>query len=54
MATISGFTGHFDDAGHMDDQPVVIVAGYIGTDELWSILKREWIEVMGTGPDGKP
>jgi hypothetical protein len=53
-ATISAFTGYFDDSGHPDDQPVVIVAGHIATVEQWLILEREWGEVMGIGLDGKP
>jgi len=52
--TASAFTGYFDDSGHPDDQPAVIVAGHITTVEQWLFFEREWNEVMGTGPDGSP
>ena len=53
-ATTSAFTGYFDDSGHPDDQPVVIVGGHIATVEQWLIAEREWKDVMGTGVNGEP
>lgn len=46
VAALTEFSGYFDDGGHPDDQPAVIVAGFVGTKEQWLIFEREWMEIL--------
>jgi hypothetical protein len=35
-------TAYFDDSGTSDEEPVVAVAGYIGSVALWNIFNKRW------------
>jgi hypothetical protein len=40
------FIGYFDDGGHPDNEEVVLVAGWIGTEEQWSLFEKEWKKAL--------
>lgn len=46
VAVLTEFSAYFDDGGHPDDQPAMIVAGFVGTKQQWLIFEREWIKII--------
>jgi uncharacterized protein DUF3800 len=44
IAIMTEYAAYFDDSGHPDDQPYVVVAGFISSEEQWLIFEREWRE----------
>jgi hypothetical protein len=40
------FTAYFDDSGHPDRGPELVVGGYISTVEKWVRFEEEWSEVL--------
>jgi hypothetical protein len=40
------FTAYFDDSGHPDDQAVVVVAGWVGNVEQWTLWEEGWKKVL--------
>ena len=44
----SQFVAYFDDSGHPDDQPAVVVAGLVASIEQWEFLAREWRAVLAS------
>lgn len=36
------FQGYFDDSGKVQDRPSLVVAGFVGTLDQWSLLARQW------------
>lgn len=47
------FVGYFDDSGHPDSQPAVIIAGHVAKTEQWSRLEREWTECLTDPESGR-
>lgn len=39
-------TGYFDDSGHPDNGPCVVVAGFVSTEAQWTLFEAEWSEVL--------
>ncbi len=46
VAALTEYSAYFDDGGHPDDQPVVLVAGFVAPKEQWLIFEREWREIL--------
>jgi hypothetical protein len=40
------YTVYFDDGGHPDDQPVVLVAGFISTADQWELFNSAWRDFL--------
>lgn len=38
------FASYFDDSGHPDDKPFVIIAGFIATEDQWLRFEKEWLD----------
>src|SRR6266576_2379985 len=38
------YAAYFDDSGHPDDKPYVVVAGFISTEEQWLRFENQWRE----------
>lgn len=47
------YIGYFDDSGHPDNQPAVIIAGHIAKAEQWLRLEREWTDALTDTKSGK-
>jgi len=43
---MTNYALYLDDSGHPDDQPFVVVAGYIASEVQWLALDTEWREVL--------
>jgi Protein of unknown function (DUF3800) len=41
---LTNYAAYFDDSGHPDDKPYVVVAGFISTEAQWLLFEREWRE----------
>jgi hypothetical protein len=40
------FTAYFDESGTHKDSSVVVVAGYLSTDEQWTKFSSEWLAIL--------
>ena len=36
------FAAYFDDSGHPSDQDMVLVAGFVSSEEQWLLFDKEW------------
>jgi hypothetical protein len=46
MLMANEYTAYFDDGGHPDDQPVVLVAGFISTAYQWELFNSAWRDFL--------
>lgn len=46
IAVGNEYTAYFDDGGHPDDQPVVLVAGFVSTAEQWDLFSGTWRDFL--------
>jgi hypothetical protein len=46
MVMASAYTAYFDDGGHPDDQPVVLVSGFISTADQWEAFSEDWCKML--------
>jgi hypothetical protein len=46
VLSTSEFSGYFDDSGHPDDQPAVIIAGFVASKDQWLAFDDEWNELL--------
>jgi hypothetical protein len=42
IVVVTEFSLYLDDGGHPDDQPALVVAGYIATENQWLAFEPEW------------
>lgn len=40
------YVAYFDDSGHPDSEDVVIVAGWLGTEDQWLLFEVEWKQAL--------
>lgn len=40
------YAGYFDDSGHPDDQDLLVVAGFVSSNEQWRLFERDWRYVL--------
>ncbi len=43
---MSAFSAYFDESGHPDDSPYLVIAGGIAEVEQWAHFEREWTELL--------
>jgi hypothetical protein len=43
---VTEFALYLDDGGHPDDQPFLVVAGYVATESQWLAFEPEWRDTL--------
>jgi hypothetical protein len=46
VAVMTDFSLYLDDGGHPDDQPFLVVAGYVATESQWLAFEQQWKDAL--------
>jgi hypothetical protein len=46
IISMANYAVYSDDSGHPDDQPFVVVAGYVGSEAQWLAFEPQWKEAL--------